>query len=110
MSAIPARDVEISFFRSSGPGGQKKNTTDSAVRVRHRPTGIVVVATASRSQHRNKELALKELERRIAARRVRPRPRVATRPSLGARHRRLKEKRIRSERKQTRRGPGRDDE
>jgi len=61
----PDEELEFSFFRSSGPGGQKKNTTDSAVRVRHLPTGLVVVSTSSRSQFQNKQLAVLELARQI---------------------------------------------
>ena len=103
--AISQQDIEFSFFRSSGPGGQKKNTTDSAVRLRHIPTGITVVATSSRSQHRNKQLALEALEQRLAALRRRPRRRRPTRPSIGARARRLESKRRRSTVKQLRRPP-----
>ena len=102
-------DLEFSFFRSSGPGGQKKNVTDSAVRLRHVPTGIVVVATASRSQHRNKALAREELERRLQARRRRPKPRVATRPSRAARQRRLESKRRRGATKRMRQKPTREE-
>jgi len=99
-------EVEISFFRSRGPGGQKKNVTDSAVRVRHLPTGIVVVATASRSQHRNKQEALAELERRLEQRRRRRKPRVKTGPTSASRQRRLEEKRRRKMLKELRRPPG----
>ena len=105
MSCVPLDEVEFSFFRSSGPGGQKKNTTESAVRVRHRPTGIVVVATESRSQHRNKELALKELERRLAARRRRAKPRKKTRVPRAAKVKRLENKRHRKRTKELRKGP-----
>ena len=63
-----ARDCDVIPYRSSGPGGQKKNKTESSVRVVHRPTGIVRVATESRSQLRNREQALErvweELRRR----------------------------------------------
>lgn len=90
---IPEGDVEFTFFRSRGPGGQKKNVTDSAVRARHLPTGIVVVAQRGRSQHQNKRLALMELERRLAAVRRKPKRRVPTRPTGAARERRLDEKR-----------------
>ena len=58
-------EIEISFFKSTGPGGQKKNVTESAVRVRHIPTGLMVIATKSRSQHRNRQEALVELQRRL---------------------------------------------
>ena len=67
MAPIPDHDLEFSFFKSSGPGGQKKNKTESAVRLRHLPTGIEVIATQSRSQHRNRAMALEELERRLWA-------------------------------------------
>jgi len=105
---IPEDEIEISFFKSSGPGGQKKNVTESAVRVRHIPTGIVVVATASRSQHRNKAEALGELERRIAARRRRPKRRIGTKPSRASRARRLEEKKKLGHKKALRKPPSDD--
>lgn len=104
--AIPDHDLEISFYRSGGPGGQKKNTTDSAVRVRHIPTGITVVATASRSQHRNREAALEELERRLAERNRPRKRRVATATPKGVKRRRLDDKKKRSTTKAMRKAPG----
>ena len=102
---IPEDEIEITFFKSGGPGGQKKNVTESAVRVRHVPTGLIVVATASRAQHRNKAEALAELERRLAARRRRPKRRVATKPSRAAKVRRVDEKKIEGKKKALRRAP-----
>jgi protein subunit release factor B len=98
-------EIEITFYRSSGPGGQHKNTTESAVRVRHIPTGIVVVATAERSQLRNKQAALEELERRLAARRRKPKPRIPVKPSKAAKARRVDAKRVRAQTKSLRRKP-----
>lgn len=98
-------DIEITFYRSSGPGGQHKNTTETAVRVLHIPTGIVVVATSERSQLRNKEAALKELARRLAARRRKPKPRIPVKPSKAVKKRRVEAKRIRGEKKALRRKP-----
>ena len=57
---------EFDTYRSHGPGGQKRNKTYSAVRLRHRPTRIMVVAVESRSQHENRARALKRLRRAIA--------------------------------------------
>ena len=54
-------DVEFEAMRASGPGGQHVNTTDSAVRARHLPTGLTVVAREERSQHANRRLALVKL-------------------------------------------------
>jgi len=54
-------DIEISSMRSSGPGGQHVNTTNSAVRVTHRPSGLQVRVDTDRSQHRNKQLAIERL-------------------------------------------------
>ena len=59
---IEARDVAFESFRAGGPGGQHQNTTDSAVRAVHRPTGATAVAREMRSQHRNKALALERLQ------------------------------------------------
>ncbi|MGQ9651523.1 MAG: peptide chain release factor family protein [Phycisphaerae bacterium] len=57
---------EIDFYRASGPGGQKRNKTSSAVRLRHGPTSLIVTAVESRSQHENKARAVRRLREAIA--------------------------------------------
>lgn len=59
---VCAADVVFDSFRAGGPGGQHQNTTDSAVRATHRPSGMTAVAREMRSQHRNKALALERLQ------------------------------------------------
>lgn len=61
-------DVEVTAARAGGPGGQHVNTTDSAVRIRHRPTGVTVRVSSERSQHRNRRIALARLEAVLAER------------------------------------------
>ena len=66
-------------FRASGPGGQHRNVTNSAVRLRHLPSGVTVVATESRSQHRNREKAFSRLIARLEAVNHVPKRRIVTR-------------------------------
>ncbi len=99
-------ECDVETFRAGGPGGQHQNVTDSAVRLRHRPTGVTVTCRAQRSQYLNKMDALRRL--RLKLRRLNeppPPPRKATRPSRAAVERRLAEKRGRAALKRLRRPP-----
>jgi protein subunit release factor B len=99
-----ARDCEIAPYKSSGPGGQKKNKTESSVRVRHLPSGIVRIGTESRSQARNREAALARVLEELKRRTRKPRPRHPTKPTRTAVEKRLATKRLEAEKK---RGRGR---
>lgn len=103
------RECEVETFRSSGPGGQHVNKTESAVRLRHLPSGIVVSSQQERSQHRNKALCLERLRKKVAQLNYRPRKRVPTRVPRSAKNRTLEEKARRSQIKRLRSKPSRDE-
>lgn len=93
---IDSKDIVITTYRATGPGGQHRNTTESAVRIKHLPTGIIVTATEERSQHANRAMAMERLRRRLAALSRRRKKRIPTAPGKAAVERRLQEKSRRS--------------
>jgi len=103
------REIDVETYRGSGPGGQHRNKTESAVRMTHRPSGIVRVATEHRSQLRNRTLALERVWLALEARRRRRKARVATAPTKTSQIRRLDVKRVASEKKRARRKPSPED-
>jgi peptide chain release factor 2 len=102
------RECEVDTFRSSGPGGQHVNKTESAVRLRHLPSGVVVSSQQERSQHRNKMLCLRKLRKKVEKLNYRPAKRVPTRVPLSVKNRALEEKARRSQIKRLRSKPGTD--
>jgi protein subunit release factor B len=95
-------DIKVEFYRASGPGGQHRNTTDSAVRIRHIPTGIVAQASESRSQLQNREMAMKRLQIALERLERKVKKRIATRTPRKAVEKRLSEKKVLAQKKKSR--------
>lgn len=90
--ALLEQEVVIEVFRASGPGGQHVNKTESALRIKHPPSGVVVVAQDSPSQHRNREIAYERLiEKLQKLNYVKPK-RIKTRPTLSSVRKRIETK------------------
>lgn len=95
-------ECDVSTFRSSGPGGQNVNKTESAVRMVHLPSGVVVQSQSDRSQLMNKQICLKRLREKVEALNHRDKPRVPTKPTGGSRRRGRIAKSRQSDRKKDR--------
>jgi protein subunit release factor A len=98
-----ARHVVIETFKSSGPGGQRKNKTETAIRLTHVPTGITIVATEHRSQAQNRKLAFERLRGRLLKLNRPRKRRIPTHIPLGVVERKKEEKRVHSIKKKQRR-------
>jgi ribosome-associated protein len=102
-------EVRVETYRAGGPGGQHRNVTESAVRLTHGPSGVVVVAADSRSQHRNKEKAFERLARRLMTLNRVPARRIPTNRTRAAKERALAEKKRRQKTKDSRKRISADD-
>jgi ribosome-associated protein len=100
--SVLEREVVVEVFRASGPGGQHVNKTESALRLRHLPSGVVVTAQDSPSQHRNRDIAFERLIERLEKLNYVPKKRVPTRPTRASKERRIEAKKREGARKQTR--------
>ena len=96
------REVLVETFRASGPGGQHVNKTQSALRLTHPPSGVVVMSQDSPSQWRNRATAFDRLIQQLRRLNHIPKKRIATRPGAAAKRRRIEAKKQRGAIKKTR--------
>lgn len=108
---VPADDdallgqCRVDTFRAGGKGGQHQNTTESGVRLVHRPTGIRCESRTARSQHRNRQIALARLRKKLQALHEPEKERIPTKVPRSQKRKRLENKRHRSRVKKMRRPP-----
>ena len=111
MISIPDSNADLSkqcyvhTFRASAKGGQHVNKTESAVRITHRETKIVVICQDERSQYRNKQIAFSRLRKKLEALNKKRKKRIPTRATRGSKERRLKAKKNQSTKKDFRKQP-----
>lgn len=99
------KECEFQAFRARGKGGQHVAKTDSAVRLIHLPTGIVVTSDQERSQYLNKKICLKKLQKKLALRMKKKKVRIPTQKSKAVKAKIRKEKAAQGERKKWRQAP-----
>jgi protein subunit release factor A len=99
------KQVVVETYRSSGPGGQRKNKVETAVRLKHLPSGITVIATEHRSQAENRKLAFERLRERLTKLNRHRKRRIPTSTPFMAIEKRKEEKKIHSKKKRLRGKP-----
>lgn len=104
------KECKVNCYRSSGAGGQHVNVTDSAVRLTHTPTGIVVTSQQERSQYLNKKICLEKLRKAVEKLNYRKRKRIATKIPLSTKNKNSESKSKASAAKRLRQKPSQDQE
>ena len=99
------KECRVDTFRASGKGGQHVNKTDSAVRLTHLSTGVVVTCQDERSQLRNKQIALERLRKKLIVLNRKPKKRVPTKSTTASKERRIHAKKKQSQKKDLRKKP-----
>ena len=99
------KECDVHTFRASAKGGQHVNKVESAVRITHRKTKIVVICQDERSQHRNKEIAFSRLRKKLEALNKKRKKRIPTLATRGSKERRLQAKKNQSTQKSFRKKP-----
>ncbi len=99
---IKPNDIKIEYYKSSGPGGQRRNKKETAVRITHLATGIMAVSADERSQVRNKLIALKRLEKKLWILFRKKKKRLSTKRPVRVKEMILQEKKIKGEIKRLR--------
>jgi ribosome-associated protein len=104
------KDVEVTFYKSRGPGGQRKNKRETAVKIVHIPTGLTARATESRSQAANRALAFERLVQKLERLKRKKKSRIPTKkpPGVKRREREKKEKQSRKKKERSRLFPGKE--
>jgi len=97
------KETKVFYYKSRGPGGQRKNKKETSVKLHHIPSGLWVIATEARSQARNKELVFRRLKEKLTQLNKRKKPRIPTHVSAALREKILRKKKLRSEKKRLRR-------
>jgi len=103
------KEVRVDVFRASGPGGQHVNKTESALRLTHTPSGVVVIAQDSSSQHRNRDIAFERLIERLVKLNYVPKKRYKTKPTRSSVEKRIESKKKRGGIKTQRKTRGAED-
>lgn len=96
------RDCDLEFYVAGGPGGQHRNKVETAVRLKHRPSGLIVTATERRSQSDNREAAYQRMAEKLEEMQKVRKPRKKTRPTTASKAKRLEGKIHKSRIKQSR--------